>query len=162
MPHDRSLLDDEAREEGDYAEDFSLPEWIHDLRPLLALTGVVGTLKAIGQDPADYIMEVVLGTVVDWILEATTIVIDSIQLALSPLVSVPESIGEPIVEGGESIMTALASAIGTVNDSIVTLSMAAGPAAPLVVVAVWGVIFILAAEMIRSALQSIPLVVPWL
>ena len=159
---DRSLLDDTAREEGDYAEQVSIPDWIYNLRPLLALTGVVGTLEAIGENPTDFIMEVVLGTVVDWIFEATTIVIDAIQLSLSPLVSVPETIAEPLIAGGATIATALASVIGTVNDTIVTLSTAAGPAAPLVVVVVWGVIFVLAAEMIRSALRSVPLVVPWL
>ena len=159
---DRSLLDDTAREEGNYGEEISLPDWIYDLRPLLALTGFVGTLEAIGRNPTDYIMEVVLGTVVDWIFSGTTIVIDAIQLALNPLVSVPKVIGQPLLVSGKTIMTALAGAIGTVNDAIVTLSMAAGPAAPIVVIAVWGVIFILAAEMIRSALQSFPLVVPWL
>lgn len=143
--------------------DIEWPDWLQDLR---GLRPYIDELQEFAQDPTEYILEIVLTRFVNWILSGTEILISAIQAALSPLVSIPETVAEPLFAGGATIAGALSGIIGTINDTIVTISMAAGPASPLVVVVIWGLIFIAAGELVRRSLQSsveiIPMVIPWL
>lgn len=141
------------------APDIELPDWLHDLRDLRPY---VDELEDFAEGPTEYVLEIVLTRFVNWMLTGAEIVIGAIQTALSPLVDVPQTIADPLLAGGGAISGALAGVIGTLNDAIVSVSTAAGPAGPLVVIVIWGVIFIAAAEMVRRGLQSLPLVVPWL
>lgn len=135
-----------------------VPSWVRDLRPLLALTGVVGTLEAIGEDPTGFILERVLGTFVGWILDGTTFLVGQINQAFAPLIGAPAAAGEPLLGAGGVVVGSISSVIMTVNDALVSVAGAAGPAAPFVIALTWAALAVASAAAIRYVLT----VVQWI
>ena len=141
----------------------SIPSWIYELRDLIPF---IDELQEFGRDPREFILEIVLERLVSLILSGTEVAIGAIQTALGPLADVPRAITAPLFMGGRAIGSALGGIIGVINGAIVTVASSAGPAGPLVVIVLWGAIFIAAiraAEIgARASWEILPKVIPWL
>ena len=164
-------VEDTARDAAQDAVDKAVPDGIQELTSdqvdnLQELAGLgsdqVSNLVSFAVDPADFILGIVFSTIVGWILTGAAVFIEAIQTALSPLVDVPSTIASPLMSAGETVVEAMSSVIGTVDSAIVTASMAAGPAAPMVVVMAWGIIAVMAIAAAREGIKQLPKVVPWL
>lgn len=129
---------------------------------LMDLSSYASELSDFASSPATYIMEVILTTFVGWFLSGIGYLIEQIQLFFSPLLSLPSAVASPLMLGGGLLVSAISGLITTINDTVVSLSMLAGPAAPIVVLVFWGLIAIVAVDAARMLIRLLPEVIPWL
>lgn len=153
-----SILTDDVRGTDSYGGTW-LPTWLAARRSeIIALTAVSGTLTAFADNPREFILERVLGAIVDMFLRAAEFLIEQIGLVWAPLIDIPAAVLSPIFSAGAGLAGALSSVLLTINASVVTVASAAGPAAPLVVVTVYALLGIA----LTWALAAVLGVIKWI
>lgn len=145
-----------AKESASNATETVIPD---SLEPLTDLSSnAIQNLVDFAEAPFLFLAELFIGRM---ILPAAEVAISAIQLAFDPLLQIPRMVAEPIITAYQAVFGAIGSAVMMLNDAVVTVSVVAGPAAPLVVLVFWGLIAITAMRALREAIKAIPLVIPW-
>lgn len=150
-----------------------VPDWIQNnsaLQRLGALSaGAAGTLVAFAEGPREYILGIVAEWIVGMFITAGEQLNGQLAAAWDPIASIPGSIARPLIGSGETVMSALGGAIGTVDTAVESAVASAGIFAPLVTTVIWAVAIVGGLFLLRFLVyRGIPLlvqfilwVVPW-
>lgn len=115
-----------------------LPDWVRALNPLSALLPVVGALRAFGDKIREKgsIRGAILSTVLAWavaqIFQVTGIILESILLAVDPLLRAIGTSRDALMGAFSTAGQSVISVMIDVNQAVADVTGVAGPAAPII------------------------------
>ena len=118
-------------------------------------SGTWATIRSFAESPREFILEIVLGTLVDGILSFVGYLSGALDTALTAILDSLGAAGSPFLSALSSWYDLLLLPLGVLDDTLVTLAEVAGPLSFIATIAGFAIVLVISFGTFRLAIEVI-------